>query len=246
MTPSREPLTHGAAFSGGFAAHSAAKFAHSLWGLVRAGGTLPQALAAIAAQRSVDASPDASLYERIAMEIRDNGQPLFAALQKERGFYSNRMVATLALANLSGVLFKTFVHHLHDQARYFVTLPPETVIEFPVVEDELREFFYYMGHLLVQRAAPDEVLRWLPSIFSTAFRGDVTYILLRFFDKGLRLSEALRLSRHFQDEELIAQIEASEGFDLLGSVLTEIPDWLDQRRRLEERLRYVDMLRLKI
>ncbi len=45
--------------------------------------------------------------------------------------------------------------------------------------------------------------------------------------------------------DLIAQIEASEGFDLLGPVLIEIPDWIDQRRRLDEHLRFVDMLGLK-
>ena len=236
---------HDATLPDGHAACSSAKFAHSLWGLVHAGATLPQALDAIAAQRATAGDPDALLYAKIARAICDNGLPLYAAIQAERGFFSSRMVASLALANLSGMLFKSFVRHLHDQSLYFATLPPEAAVEFPIVVDELREFFYYMGQLLVQRACPDEVLRWLPLIFSPAFRGDVTYILLRFFEKGLRLSEALRLSKNFQDEELIAQIEASESLDLLGPVIIEIPGWLDQRKRLDEQMRYVDMLRLK-
>jgi hypothetical protein len=75
------------------------------------------------------------------------------------------------------------------------------------------------------------------------FRGDVTYILMRFFEKGLRLSDALRLSKCFQDEELVTQIEAAEDLNMTGPIILEIPDWLDQRRRLDEQLRYLDMLR---
>jgi type II secretory pathway component PulF len=226
----------------GRAAGSSAQFAHSLWGLIHAGASLPQALDAIAAQRRAGRDPAAPIYARIAYNIRGNGVTLHEALQAERPFFSSRLVAALALGDLSGFLFKTFVRHLDEQARYFSGLPPETAAEFPIVADEFREFFFYLGHLLVQRADPAAVQRWMPIMFSTVFRGDIAYVLLRFFEKGLRLSEALRVSRCFQDEEIIVQIEAAENLSMLGPILLEIPEWLDQRQRLEEQLRYLDML----
>ena len=237
------PAQQVAAREKGLAACSTAKFAHSLWGLIHAGASLPQALDAIARQRRADRDPEVAVYEKLAYDIRNNGLPLYAALQMQRGFFSGRLIATLALGNLSGFLFKILVRHLDEQARYFAELPPDKAGEFPVVADEFREFFFHLGHLLVQRAAPHQVQRWLPLVFSPVFRGDVTYLLMRFFDKGLRLSDALRLSKCFQDEELITQIEAAEDLNMTGPIVLEIPDWLDQRRRLDEQLRYVDMLR---
>ena len=230
-------------FSKGRAAFATAEFAHSLWGLIRAGATLPQALDAIAKQRRADDCPEAPIFERIASDVRSHGLSLPAAIQAQRPFFSSRLVATLALANLSGRLFRVLTEHLAEQARYFSELPPSADREFPVVADEIREFFFYLGHLLVQRAAPHEVQHWMPLLFSPMLRGEVTYTLIRFFEKGLRLSEALRLSKSFQDEELITQVEASETLDMLGPVLVDIPSWLDQRRRLEDQLRYLDMVR---
>jgi type II secretory pathway component PulF len=44
------------------AACSTAQFAHSLWGLIHAGATLPQALDAIAKQRRADGDRDVTVF----------------------------------------------------------------------------------------------------------------------------------------------------------------------------------------
>ena len=221
---------------------ASAELVLSLAELLRARTLLPQAVTAIAAQRRHRGDPLAPVFERIADGVRDGGLSLFEAVARDKPAFTPRLVAILALANLGGPLFRTFVQRLRECVHEFNTLPPEALDDFPPMQDEVREFCFFFGHLVHQKASQPEIQRWLPLIFTSRLRLVTTHLLARFYDQGLLLSEAFRRTPPFNDPEMILAVEAGEAFNRLGLELIELADWLVQRRLLEERLRLGDLV----
>lgn len=222
---------------------ASAELALSLAELLRARSLLPQAVTAIAAQRRHRGDSLAPVFERMAVGIRDEGLSLFDAVAREKAAFTPRLVAILALANLGGPLFRVFVQRLHALVHEFNALPAtEPVEDFPVMPDEVREFCFFFGHLVHEKASQPEIQRWLPQVFTVRLRLVTTHLLARFYDQGLLLSEAFRRTPPFNDPEMILAVEAGEAFNRLGLELIELADWLVQRRRLEERLRLGDLV----
>ena len=222
---------------------ASAELVLSLAELLRARTLLPQAATAIAAQRRHRGDPLAPVFDRIAAGVRDGGLSLFDAVVREKAVFTPRLVAILALANLGGPLFRTFVQRLREYVHEFNLLPPEALEDFPVMRDEVREFCFFFGHLVHEKASQPEVQRWLPQVFTARLRLVTTHLLARFYDQGLLLAEAFRRTPPFNDPEMILAVEAGETFNRLGLELIELADWLVQRRLLEERLRWGDFVR---
>lgn len=219
-----------------------AELALSLAELLRARTLLPQAVAAIAAQRRHRGDPLGPMFERVATAVRDGGITLFEAILAEKAAFTPRFLAILALANLGGPLFRTFVHRLRSFVHDFNRLPADRLDDFPPMEDEVREFCFFFGHLVHEKASQPEIQRWLPQIFTARLRLVATHVLARFYDQGLLLSEAFRRTPPFNDPEMLLAVEAGEAFNRLGLELIELADWLIQRRILEERLRLGDFV----
>ncbi len=214
----------------------------SLAELLRAGTLLPQALTAVALQRRQRGDPMAAVFERVAVAVRDEGQSLFEAVQRERAAFTQRFVAILALANLGGPLFRAFVRRLREFVLEFNALPPEALDDFPPMQDEVREFCFFFGHLTHEEASQPEIQRWLPLIFTPRLRLVATHVLARFYDQGLLLSEAFLRTPPFNDAEMVLAVQAGEDLNRVGRELIDLADWLIQRRILEERLRWGELL----
>lgn len=221
---------------------ASAELVLSLAELLRGGTLLPPALTAIAARRRHRGDTLAPLFERIATGVRDDGLALFEAVAREKVAFTPRLVAILALANLGGPLFRTFVRRLREFVHEFNALPPAESEDFPAMRDEVREFCFFFGHLVHEKASQPEIQRWLPLVFTPRLRLATTHLLARFYDQGLLLSEAFRRTPPFQDPEMVVAVEAGEAFNRLGLELIELADWLAQRRLLEERLRLGDFV----
>lgn len=221
---------------------ASAELSLSLSELLRAGTMLPQALGAVAGQRRQRGDPFAAVFERIAVAVRDEGQSLFQAVANEKGVFTQRFVAILALANLGGPLFRTFVRRLREFVQEFNQLPPDALDDFPPMKDEVREFCFFFGHLTQEEASQPEIQRWLPLIFTPRPRLVATHLLARFYDQGLLLSEAFQRTPPFNDPEMILAVQAGEELNRVGRELIDLADWLVQRRMLEERLRWGDLL----
>ncbi len=219
-----------------------AELALSLAELLRARTLLPQAVTAIAAHRRHRGDSLAPLFDRVATAVRDGGMALFDAIHAEKSAFTPRFLAILALANLGGPLFRTFVHRLRGFVEQFNRLPADALEDFPPMEDEVREFCFFFGHLFHEKASQPEIQRWLPHVFTARLRLVATHVLARFYDQGLLLSEAFRRTPPFNDPEMILAVEAGEAFNRLGLELIELADWLTQRRILEERLRLGDLV----
>lgn len=212
----------------------------SLAELLRAGALVPAALTAMAARRRQNGDPLAPAFERIATAVRAGGRSVFEAVFEERAVFAPRFVAVLALANLGGPLFRTFVERLREFVDDFNALPPEAADDFPPLRDEVREFCFLLGHLIGEGASQPEIQRWLPLVFSPRVRRLTTIVLARFYDQGLLLSEAFERTPPFDDPEMVLAIQAGEEVNRVGHELIELANWLDQRRRLDERLRLAD------
>lgn len=221
---------------------ASAELALSLAELLRAGSVLPRALTAMGARRRQQGDPDAAVFERIAVAVRDQGRSLFEAVLTERAAFTPRFVAVLALANLGGPLFRTVVRRLREWVTDFNALPPEEGEDFPPFQDEVREFCFLLGHLTAEGASQPEVQRWLPQVFTPRLRLLATHVLARFYDQGLLLSEAFARTPPFNDPEMVLAVQAGEEYNRVGRELIELADWLAARRRLEERLRFGDYL----
>jgi type II secretory pathway component PulF len=205
--------------------------------LLRSGTRAPEALAAIAARHRQQNDPWATVLERVAVGVRDEGRSLFEAVHAERPAFTPRFVAALALANLGGKLFRVFVGRLRDYVRRLPELPPAALPDFPWMRNEIREFCFYFGHLTVERASQTEVQHWLPRIFTARLRLPVTHLLGRFFDQGILLSQAFAKTPPFHDPEMVLAIQAGEERNQVGRELLALADWLQEREALEERLR---------
>ena len=221
---------------------ASAELVLSLAELLRARNLLPQAVTAIAAQRRHRGDPLAPVFERIAAGVRDGGLSLFEAVARDKPAFTPRLVAILALANLGGPLFRTFVQRLREFVHEFTTLPPEALDDFPPMQDEVREFCFFFGHLVREKASQPEIQRWLPLIFTSRLRLVTTHLLARFYDQGLLLSEAFRRTPPFNDPEMILAVQAGEQINRVGRELIELAQWLAQRRVLEERLRLTEFV----
>jgi len=209
----------------------------SLCELLRAGTRIPAAVTAIAARRRLAGDPLAPVFDRIALAVREEGRSLFQAVVLEKRLFTERFIALLALANLSGPLFRTFVERLGRAVREFNALPPESLDDFPPFGDEVQEFCFLLGHLANEKASQPEVQRWLPRVFTSRLRLQVTLVLARFYDQGLLLSEAFARTPPFNDPEMVLAVQAGEAINRVGRELIELAPWLAQRRLLEERLR---------
>lgn len=221
---------------------ASAELALSLAELLRAGALLPDVLAAVAARRSQNHDPLAPVFERIARGVRDDGLSLFEAVHQEHRVFTRRFVAVLALANLGGQLFRAFVKRLREFVQVFNALPPEALNDFPPMADEVREFCFFLGHLIFEKASQAEVQQWLPRIFTPKIRLAATHTLARFYDQGLLLSRAFARTPPFNDPEMVLAVEAGEQISRVGAELIDLAHWLDQRRILEERLRFGEIL----
>ena len=210
--------------------------------LLRAGTRAPEALVAIASRHRQQQEPWATVLERVAVSVRDEGRSLFEAVHAERSAFTPRFVAVLALANLGGMLFRVFVGRLRDYVRELPELAPAALPEFPWMRSEIREFCFYFGHLTVERASQTEVQNWLPRIFTAKLRLPVTHLLARFFDQGLLLSEAFAKTPPFHDPEMVLAIQAGEESNRVGRELLALADWLREREALEERLRLTEWI----
>ena len=221
---------------------ASAELSLSLAELLRAGTLLPHALAAIADQRRQRGDPLAAVFARIAVAVRDEGQSLFQAVANEKAVFTQRFVAILALANLGGPLFRTFVRRLREFVQEFNQLPPDALDDFPPMKDEVREFCFFFGHLTHEGVSQPEIQRWLPLIFTPKLRLVATHVLARFYDQGLLLSEAFLRTPPFNDAEMVLAVQAGEEMNRVGRELIDLADWLVQRKILEERLRWGDLL----
>jgi type II secretory pathway component PulF len=217
---------------------ASADLALGLAELLRAGTRAPEALTAIAARHRQRDDPWAPVLERIAVGVREEGRSLFEAVHAERQTFTPRFVAVLALANLGGMLFRVFVGRLRDYLRPLPELAPPALPEFPWMQNEMREFCFYFGHLTVERASQPEVQRWLPRIFSPKLRLPVTHLLGRYFDQGILLSEACAKTPPFHDPEMVLALQAGEESNQVGRELIALADWLREREELEARLRW--------
>lgn len=210
--------------------------------LLRAGARLPEVVSAMATRRRQINDVATPAFERIAAGVRDGGQSLFQAIRREQALFTPRFIAVLALANLGGPLFRTFVHRLREFVDDFNELPAEAAVDFPPLSDERREFCFFLGHLTHEKASQAEIQHWLPRMFTPRLRLVATHVLARFYDQGLELSEAFQRTPPFNDAEMVLAIEAGERMNRVGLELIELADWLTHRRRLEERLRFGDYL----
>lgn len=210
---------------------ASAKLALSLAELLRAGTGIPQALTAIAARRRQADDALAPVFGRIAQ-----------AVFEEKRVFTERFLAILALANLSGPLFKTFIERLRQAVGDFNALPPDALDDFPPVQDEVQEFCFFLGHLANERASQPEVQRWLPRVFTPRLRLQATLVLARFYDQGLLLSEAFARTPPFNDPEMVLAVQVGEEINRVGRELIELARWLAERRALEERLRLTDFI----
>ncbi|MCX8109334.1 MAG: hypothetical protein N3G20_11085 [Verrucomicrobiae bacterium] len=221
-------------------AFASAELALSLAELLRAGAGLPQALMAIAARRRWAKDRLAPVFERIAVAVCEEGKSPVQAVMQERGVFSDRFIAILALANLAGPLFKTFIEWSRQAVLRVNALPPHDMNDFPPMTDEVQEFCFFFGHLLNERASQPEIQRWLPRIFTTKLRLQATLVLARFFEQGLLLSEAFARTPPFNDPEMVLAVQAGEQLDRVGRELIELSRWWAERRALQERLRLTD------
>lgn len=221
---------------------ASAELTLSLAELLRAGTGLPQALTAIAARRRRAGDPLAPVFERIALGVREEGKSLFQAVAREKPVFTERFVAILALANLGGPLFKTFVQRLRGFVQDFNALPPAALDDFPPLQDEVREFCFFFGHLTQAGASQPEIQRWLPRMLTSKLRLQASLVLARFYDQGLLLSEAFFRTPPFNDPEMILAVQAGEAINRVGRELVELAGWLEQRKILEERLRLTEFI----
>lgn len=221
-------------------AFASAELALSLAELLRAGTGVPQALTAIAARRRWAKDRLAPVFERIAVAVREEGKSPVQAVMQEKGVFSDRFIAVLALANLGGPLFKTFIEWSRQAVMKFNTLPSHALNDFPPMADEVEEFCFFLGHLINERASQPEIQRWLPRIFTPKLRLPATLVLARFYDQGLLLSEAFARTPPFNDPEMILAVQAGEQLNRVGRELIELSRWLAERRALQERLRLGD------
>lgn len=221
---------------------ASAGLALSLTELLRAGALLPNTLTAIAESRRARNDPVAPAFTRMARAVRGDGWSLFQAVQREQAFFSPRFVALLALANLGGPVFRAFVGRFRGFVERFNALPVEEGTDFPVLDDEVREFCFHFGHLTMEKASQPAIQQWLPRVFTSRLRLAVTHLLSRFYDQGLLLSEAFRRTPPFHDAEMVLAVEAGEQVNRTGAELIELADWLRQRRLLEERLRASELI----
>lgn len=221
-------------------AAASAQLALGLSELLRAGTELPRALTAIAVGRRQRQDPWAPMFERMAVAVREEGRSLSQAVEREGSLFTPRFVAVLALANLTGPLFQTFVQRLRGFVDDFLAQPAGAHDDFPPMQDEVREFCFFLGHLVKEGASQPEVQRWLPLVFTPRLRLQATLVLARFYDQGLLLSEAFLRTPPFHDAEMILAVQAGEQRSQVGQELIELADWLDQRRKLEERVRVAD------
>ena len=221
---------------------ASAKLALSLAELLRAGTGIPQALTAIAARRRQAGDAQAAVFERIALAVREEGQSLVQAVFEEKRVFTERFLAILALANLSGPLFKTFIERLRQAVGDFNALPPDALDDFPPMLDEVQEFCFFLGHLANEKASQPEVQRWLPRVFTHRLRLQATLVLGRFYDQGLLLSEAFARTPPFNDPEMVLAVQVGEEINRVGRELIELARWLAERRTLEERLRLTDFI----
>ncbi len=212
--------------------------------LLRAGALLPDVLTALAARRQQRNDNLAPAFARIASAVREGGLTLFDAVHHEQKVFTPRFVAILALANLGGPLFRTFIRRLRSFVTAFNELPADAkeTEDFPPMEDEVRELCFFFGHLTHEKASQSAIQHWLPRILTPQLRLVATHLLGRFYDQGLELSEAFRRTPPFDDPEMILAVEAGETTNRVGLELIELADWLAHRRRLEERLRFTDMV----
>jgi type II secretory pathway component PulF len=221
---------------------ASAQLALSLGELLRAGTLLAPALTAIAAQRRQCADRWAPAFERIATAVREEGHTLFGAVNREHALFSPRFIAVLALAQLGGPLFRVFVERFRGFVDVYTALPPEAATDFPPMPDEIREFCFFLGHLIREKASQPEIQRWLPQMFTARTRLLVTLVLARFYDQGLLLSDAFFRTPPFNDAEMVLAVQAGEQRSAVGTELIELADWLDRRRMLEERVRMSEMV----
>jgi type II secretory pathway component PulF len=221
-------------------AHTSAAFALSLAELLRAGAKTPRALTAMAARHRQQRDPDAPVFERIAIAVREEGRTLAEAVRTERTFFTSRFVAALTLANLGGQLFRVFVQRLREYVPLFQAASPSAELDFPVMHNETSEFCFFFGHLILERASQPEVHLWLPRMFSPQLRLPATHLLGRFYDQGLLLSQAFARTSPFNDPEMVLAIRVGEELNKVGRELLTLANWLLEREKLEERMRMTD------
>lgn len=221
---------------------ASAGLALSLTELLRAGALLPDSLTAIAASRRSRNDPLAPVFGRMAGAVREDGWSLFQAVQHEQAVFSPRFVALLAVANLGGPVFRAFVGRFRGFVDRFNALPVGEGTDFPMFDDEVREFCFHFGHLTLEKASQPTIQHWLPRVFTNRMRLAVMHVLTRFYDQGLLLSEAFRRTPPFDDAEMVLAVEAGEQVNRTGAELIELADWLRQRRLLEERLRASELI----
>jgi hypothetical protein len=221
---------------------ASAQLALSLGELLHAGTLLAPALTAIAAQRRQRHDRWAPVFERIATAVREDGLSLFDAANREHALFTPRFVALLALAGLGGPLFRVFVERFRGFVDAFNALPSEEAADFPPMPDEIREFCFFLGHLIREKASQPAIQRWLPQLFTPKLRLLATLVLARFYDQGLLLSDAFFRTPPFNDAEMVLAVQAGEQRSAVGTELIELADWLDRRRRLDERVRLAEMV----
>jgi hypothetical protein len=214
----------------------------SLAELLRTGALLPDVLTAIAARRRQADDPLAPLFERMARGVRDHGRSLFQVIEREKQQFTSRFLAFLALANLSGQVFRACVLRLRGFVRHFNALPPEQGDDFPPMRDEVQEFCHLFGHLTREKTSQTAIQKWLPRVFTARLTLPVTLVLGRFYDQGLLLSEAFQKTPPFDDPEMVLAVQAGEELNRVGDELIELADWLEQRHLLAERMRWNDLV----
>lgn len=221
---------------------ASAAFALSLSELLRAGARTPRALTAMAARHRQQEDAWSPVFDRIAVAVREEGRTLFEAVHAERRFFTPRFVALLALANLSGQLFHRLVGRLRDYVQEFQGTTPSLALDFPQMRNEIHEFCFLFGHLILERASQPAVQEWLPKVFTAQLRLPVTLLLGRFFDQGILLSAAMGRTPPFNDPEMILAVRVGEELNRVGRELLALADWLVERERIEERLRGVEWI----
>lgn len=221
---------------------NSAQLALSLSELLRTGALLPDVFRAIADRRQQAGDPLAPLFDRMARGIRDDGLSLFEVVVREKRRFTSRFMAYLALANLNGQVLRACIGRLRGMVRRFNELPAGEDGDFPPLGDEVLEFCHLFGHLTREKASQSAIQQWLPQVFTARLRLPATLVLGRFYDQGLLLSEAFQKTPPFDDPEMVLAVQAGEELNRVGEELIELADWLDQRRRLEERLRWNDLV----
>ena len=221
---------------------ASAELALSLAELLRTGALLPDVLTAIAARRRQRGDPLAPLFERMARGVRDEGLSLFQVVEHEKQLFTSRFLAFLALANLSGQVFRACVLRLRGFVHRFNSLPPEQTDDFPPMRDEVQEFCHLFGHLTREKTSQTTIQEWLPRVFTPKLTLPTTLVLGRFYDQGLLLSEAFQKTPPFNDPEMVLAVQAGEELNRVGDELIELAEWLEQRHLLDERMRWNDLV----